>query len=258
MSAKQYEHPFRIPFSRRRRDRAFAFSLAASLLFHALAAAGLILLADQPRAHVFLLVESGEEAVEMEIGGLSATPARPREIAERRFGDEADFPPPEKRRAPVVDERASDLAFLNTTPESVSWEITREQEARRPRRETEPETPPEKEPLALEPPPPAMTAAVGGASLPRGVRQRARPAGTLVPRYPVGSRRRGESGVVTVRAHIGVTGACQWARVETSSGYAALDAAALDTVRRAAFQPAREDGLAVAAEERFAIEFRLR
>ncbi|MCD8350719.1 MAG: TonB family protein [Planctomycetaceae bacterium] len=104
----------------------------------------------------------------------------------------------------------------------------------------------------------SVAAVVGAEARPRGVIQRVRPLGALVPEYPQGARRRGEQGEVLVRASIDASGRCVGAAVERSSGYPDLDSAALDTVRRASFAPASEDGIPIAMEDRFIIEFQLR
>jgi protein TonB len=58
----------------------------------------------------------------------------------------------------------------------------------------------------------------------------------LTPRYPLLSRLHAEEGVVTVRVTLQLDGRVTDARVETSSGFAALDRAALTAVRGAAWR----------------------
>jgi len=66
------------------------------------------------------------------------------------------------------------------------------------------------------------------------------------PAYPAIARRRGQQGTVTVRVLVGADGSVERAEVADSSGFDALDDAALETVRsRWRFVPARHDGLAV-------------
>jgi protein TonB len=68
------------------------------------------------------------------------------------------------------------------------------------------------------------------------------------PQYPYASRRRREQGTVTLKVLVTEAGAPAQVLVETSSGYATLDEAALDIVkRRWRFVPAKEDGRAVEA-----------
>jgi protein TonB len=66
------------------------------------------------------------------------------------------------------------------------------------------------------------------------------------PTYPAAARRRQQQGTVTVRVLVGADGSVERAEVAESSGFEALDDAALETVRsRWRFVPARREGLAV-------------
>ncbi|WP_424672255.1 energy transducer TonB [Candidatus Binatus sp.] len=66
------------------------------------------------------------------------------------------------------------------------------------------------------------------------------------PAYPVIARRRAEQGTVTVSVLVGADGSVERAEVADSSGFDALDDAALETVRsRWRFVPARHGGIAV-------------
>lgn len=103
---------------------------------------------------------------------------------------------------------------------------------------------------------PAMV--LGGTPAPRGVRRRATPANAFSIYYPDQSRRRGESGVVLVLASINAEGRCISASVAISSGYPPLDAAAVNAVRQARYQPATLDNSPVQTEEQFEIVFNLR
>jgi periplasmic protein TonB len=67
-----------------------------------------------------------------------------------------------------------------------------------------------------------------------------------LPIYPAVARRREQQGTVTVRVLVGADGSVERAEIADSSGFDALDDAALETVRsRWRFVPARHDGLAV-------------
>jgi protein TonB len=66
------------------------------------------------------------------------------------------------------------------------------------------------------------------------------------PTYPALARRREQQGTVTVRVLVGADGSVERAELAESSGFDALDDAALQTVRsRWRFVPARHDGVAV-------------
>lgn len=67
------------------------------------------------------------------------------------------------------------------------------------------------------------------------------------PAYPYLSRRAKEEGVVTLRVLVTEDGHAGEVRLEKSSGHERLDKAALATVRRWKFVPARQAGKAVAA-----------
>ena len=77
------------------------------------------------------------------------------------------------------------------------------------------------------------------------------------PNYPEASRRRGEQGVVRVELFVDPAGRVAHVRVTESSGFAALDAAALEAVRDWRFRPAERAGLPVAASITTAVHFRL-
>jgi TonB family protein len=66
------------------------------------------------------------------------------------------------------------------------------------------------------------------------------------PAYPAIARRREQQGTVTVKVLVGADGSVERAEIADSSGFDALDNAALETVRsRWRFVPARHDGLEV-------------
>lgn len=279
---------------KRKIDRPLLFSLLLSLLLHA-GAAGYLLM--RPRGvELVLQLQSGEEALDMEVGSAfdSAASLPTPDIPEARF-TETQTPLPPEEKSPEDEELAppttSDLkgALEILEPEAqerVETEPAPEQplthtpERRYHRRQMQEESPDLAEPEALEPTPEppepdveeppeeakalseahdaSVESVAGAEAKPRGVIQRARPMASLVPVYPDHSRRMGEMGEVIIRAGIDASGRCSWAEVERSSGYATLDNAALDTVRRARFAPATEDGMPIAMEDRFLIEFQLR
>ncbi|MEZ5583157.1 MAG: energy transducer TonB [Candidatus Competibacteraceae bacterium] len=78
------------------------------------------------------------------------------------------------------------------------------------------------------------------------------------PRYPLMARKRGHEGRVVVQVTVLVNGKAANARVKTGSGYALLDRAALETVKRWRFRPAQRDGHPISAVLDVPVVFRLR
>lgn len=77
------------------------------------------------------------------------------------------------------------------------------------------------------------------------------------PAYPSLSRRLGEEGRVLLRAHVLPDGRADSVEIKQSSGSPRLDAAALDTVRRWRFVPARQGNDSVPSWVLVPIAFRL-
>jgi protein TonB len=77
------------------------------------------------------------------------------------------------------------------------------------------------------------------------------------PAYPLISRRLGEQGRVLLRVRVGTGGQAELIEVHGSSGFARLDDAARDTVRRWRFAPARRGDAPVPAWVLIPISFRL-
>jgi protein TonB len=77
------------------------------------------------------------------------------------------------------------------------------------------------------------------------------------PAYPALSRRLGEQGRVTLRVLVNVRGAADDVQLRTPSGFARLDDAARDTVRRWRFVPARRGAEPVPAWVLIPVSFRL-
>ena len=78
------------------------------------------------------------------------------------------------------------------------------------------------------------------------------------PAYPALSRRLGEQGQVLLQVDVGTDGRAHEVAVNRSSGYPRLDHAALETVRRWTFIPARLGRLAIAASVLVPISFSLK
>lgn len=77
------------------------------------------------------------------------------------------------------------------------------------------------------------------------------------PRYPLIARRNGEQGTVTLRVVVTREGTAGSVAVEKTSGSAALDGAALATVKEWRFVPAQQNGQPVEAPVLVPIVFRL-
>lgn len=115
--------------------------------------------------------------------------------------------------------------------------------------------PPEAVVIAAEPAPPAPPAPPPPArELPASAIQYLEPP---APSYPRASRRLGESGLVIVRVFVDADGLPRQLQVAQSSGFARLDEAALDGVRRARFKPPTENGRPTAGWARIPIPFEL-
>lgn len=83
-------------------------------------------------------------------------------------------------------------------------------------------------------------------------------AGNPLPRYPTAARRRGLEGRVVLRVFVGADGRARSVNVRSASPHPILDEAAVETLRRWRFEPARQAGAPVAAWVDVPITFRLR
>jgi protein TonB len=97
-----------------------------------------------------------------------------------------------------------------------------------------------------------------GSTAPIGSLQELRATSRVEPVYPATSRRLGEQGSVTLRVFVDTSGRPQQVLVDSSSGYARLDDAAVNAVRRWRFQPATTGSGPVGAWSRVTVTFRLR
>lgn len=75
------------------------------------------------------------------------------------------------------------------------------------------------------------------------------------PRYPPAALRRGESGTVLLRVHVGADGVPYAVDVVDSSRSRLLDRAATEAVKRWRFQPAQRDGQAIQGQVQVPISF---
>ena len=93
--------------------------------------------------------------------------------------------------------------------------------------------------------------------LTKGVLGNARPESEIRPYYPLGSRVRGEQGSATLEMTVTAAGKAEKIDVRRSSGYHALDQAALRAVERARFIPARQDAVPVESQVTLTFRFQL-
>ncbi len=110
--------------------------------------------------------------------------------------------------------------------------------------EPEPETPPaEPEVISSEPlqqPPKEQDVPVPEVMLDEGVEQGDPKVTTdIKPSYPMGSRMRGEQGSATIRVWIDAAGRAKRAEVVETSGYPALDRAAIKAAKKAHFRDSK-------------------
>lgn len=122
-----------------------------------------------------------------------------------------------------------------------------------------PEAPPEPAPLPPPPPPVEVPPAPPApAPLPREIPPEAiRYLEPPAPDYPRLSRRLNERGLVVVRVFVDADGLPRTVQIAQSSGFARLDEAALEGVRRARFRPYAENGRPSAGWARIPIPFEL-
>ena len=84
----------------------------------------------------------------------------------------------------------------------------------------------------------------------------AEPASSIRPHYPPRARQRGEEADVTVEVWVGARGEVDQVAVSRSAG-SEFDAAAIEAVQRARFQPALRDGKQVPSRVALLLHFRL-
>lgn len=94
-------------------------------------------------------------------------------------------------------------------------------------------------------------------ALRQGVSGAVRVQSEIRPYYPLGARLRGEEGVVTVRVWVNPSGRARRCEVARSSGYPALDEAAVDAARRARYVSTRLGAWRAEVETALTFQFRL-
>jgi TonB family protein len=81
--------------------------------------------------------------------------------------------------------------------------------------------------------------------------------GNPQPQYPLLSKRRGEEGVVLIRAFVDETGAASKVEIFKSSSFALLDNAAVEAIKKWRFAPATKLGQYIASSVIIPINFKL-
>lgn len=113
-------------------------------------------------------------------------------------------------------------------------------------------------PIRRPAPPPTPVAAPAAPTAPVAVADRdPTPVRSPAPRYPRDAQRRGESGTVVLRVHVGADGRPQGIDLIEGSGSRSLDRAAADAVRRWRFDPAMRNGRPVDGVIQVPITFNL-
>ncbi len=227
------------------RERTFA--LAACLLLHAVALSGLLRLAPAAVAPVPVIEMELVPAQALQPAAATARspaslpqplpllPATPRLAA--AAGDVRPVPSP----AHVMATPAAELPAEQPAPVSAPAVLLREPTAPAPVRESPaavPRTAPQELPVTA----PSFDAAY---------------LENPAPRYPPAALRLRESGRVLVSVMVSATGLAERVELARSSGSPRLDQAALETVRRWRFEPARQGDRAVAAQVTVPLVFRL-
>ena len=246
------------------------FGLVASVALHGVIAALLILWpaaeelsTDQAEAQGVSVIYEGAPEV-----GMVESPAAPPEVAAVPPAPEVPPPPPPMPPPPAVVEAPPpppppvDLAEVMLPPPPPPAPIAE------PPREVA-EAPPERRPPPQQsarqtaaPQPVRLNAALQGMesftlegrTTPPEAADAAR---NRRPNYPEASRRRGEQGVVRVELLVDPNGRVVDVRLLESSGFSALDAEAVQTVRDWRFRPAQRAGVPVAGSITTAVHFRL-
>ena len=263
------------------------FGLLASVALHLVMAALLVLWpvaeefsADQTQAQGIAVIYEGAPEV-----GVLESPAAPPELAAVPPAPEVPPPPPIAPPPPIVAGAPAppapiaplppplDLAAVilpPPPPPAPTVEPTPElaEKPPEPQREVA-EAPPERRPPPRQsapqtaaPQPVRLNAALQGMesftlegrTTPPEAVDAAR---NRRPNYPEASRRRGEQGVVRLELRVDPNGRVVDVRVAETSGFNALDAAAVEAVRDWRFRPAQRAGVPVAGSITTAVHFRL-
>ena len=133
-----------------------------------------------------------------------------------------------------------------------------------PQPKPQPEPSPESDPPKEAPPPEPQQPSTAAPAAPAPTQARVAvdkpptPRRRIKPEYPNGARQRGEEGDVTIELDVSSDGTVDGTRIVASCGFAELEQAAIQAVKRARFTPARRGSAAVPATARLTITFRLK
>jgi protein TonB len=253
-----------------RAARARPAFLAGSLLLHGAALAALLWsparpVPGTPAEQAVTLFWDGTEDGAADRADSAAEPAPPGAPPRVEAPPAPAAPPPPAAAPPAPPPPPpAEAAALAPPPPAPP----RPQPARPPApRPTPQPAPREPGPPAIWSPPARAAAGAGqgaamasGAGIASGAVSAARPVGGAAnasPEYPHGSRIRGEQGRVTLLVQVGPDGRVLDLSVLGSSGFPALDQAALRAVRGWRFDPGTQDGRAVFSTTQVGITFRL-
>lgn len=171
----------------------------------------------------------------------------------------ASAPAPEERppapESPPEVERKAELP-----PDPEAMKLPEPEEERPPMETPETKKPEEPEETKSAPrPAPAAVAAVA-APAPRQARVDAPPRArqTIKPKYPPAAQERGEQGDVVLEFVVTAEGRVGEVTIVRSSGFRELDDAAVATVKKARFVPAKRNRRAVESTARLKLTYRLR
>ena len=161
-------------------------------------------------------------------------------------------PPPESTVSPVPPPIDGHIHPIHPPPAEPRPTDLRPPLPEPPEAEREPEPSPQPQQSAPAPDVPAPSQARVAADKPPAPRRRIR------PEYPQGARQRGEEGDVTLALDISADGTVDGVRIMSSCGFAELEQAAIQAVRRARFSPARRGTRAVPSSASLTLTFRLK
>ena len=185
-----------------------------------------------------------------------------------------DAPPP----PPPPETHASEPPPIELPPDPQATVIPRPAEPRptdlrpplstppepEPQPRPQPQPSPESDPPKEAPPPEPQQPSTAAPAAPAPTQARVAvdkpptPRRRIKPEYPKGARQRGEEGDVTVELDVSSDGTVAGARIVASCGFAELEQAAIQAVKRARFTPARRGSSAVPATARLTLTFRLK